>query len=252
MAGYGAYWAIVEDLYQNANALHPHYERISFELRMPLEMVESIIKDFNLFIFNADGTFGSNSVERRMQERIEKSLKARESAQYRWNKMRTHNETDANALQSHCNRNAIKERKVKERKVKENINTNSDLKLDIQDAIIVNHELIDWIGSNCKRVAKMKRPLTNDTAEKLCDEFGIQAVQEVILAMENWEPLHKKSVDTNLTCRNWLNRRNNAKPSNTNTYPTNGNTISRSDGIKQWVENQRNNPFLFGSQDQNL
>ena len=251
MAGYGAYWAIIEDLYQNANALHPHYERIAYELRISTEMAESIINDFNLFVYNNDGSFGSNSVSRRMQERIDKSTKARESASYRWNKMRTHNNNDANALQSECNSNAIKERKVKEKKIKE-INKELNSEIEFEEAIIANHELIDWINANCKRVAKMKRPLTNDAADKLCEEFGFDIVKQVILDMENWEPLHKKSIDTNLTCRNWLNRRNNAKPTNTTTYTANTGSNSRTEGIKDWVERQRNNPFLFGQQDPNL
>jgi hypothetical protein len=78
-------------------------------------MVESIVKDFELFTFDAEN-FGSLSVKRRLEERSQKSVRARESALNRWSK-------NANALRSHnerienlCEGNAIKERKGKERR----------------------------------------------------------------------------------------------------------------------------------------
>jgi hypothetical protein len=116
MKGYGLYWAIIEELYQNANALPTDYETIAFDMRSNSEEVESIINDFNLFEIK-DAYFCSNSVERRLNERSEKSEKARESANKRWNK-------NANALQTHCDSNAIKERKGKEIKGN-NIDDNS-------------------------------------------------------------------------------------------------------------------------------
>ena len=110
MQGYGVYWAIIEDLYQNANAMRPHYESIAYELRVQSEMVQSILNDFDLFVFDGDN-FGSLSISRRMQDRVNKSAKARESAFKRWN--------DATAMRTHSDRNAIKERKGKEKKRKE-------------------------------------------------------------------------------------------------------------------------------------
>ena len=83
--GYGLFWAIIEDLYNNANALPTDYESIAFDLRITPEVVKSIINDFELFCIDGD-EFGSSSVERRLNERNEKSVKARESAQKRWEK----------------------------------------------------------------------------------------------------------------------------------------------------------------------
>lgn len=108
MAGYGIYWSIIEELYQNANALLLNYERIAFELRTECELVKSVINDFNLFVID-DKNFSSFSVANRLNERANKSEKARASADKRWN--------NANAMQSHSEGNAIKERKVKEKKV---------------------------------------------------------------------------------------------------------------------------------------
>ena len=105
MIGYGVFWAIVEDLYNNANALRTDYEGIAYDYRIDVSIVTSVINDFDLFVFD-ENTFGSLSVQKRIDERDSRSVKARESAHKRW--------TNANAMQSQCEGNAIKERKVKE------------------------------------------------------------------------------------------------------------------------------------------
>jgi hypothetical protein len=119
MLGYGCYWAIIEDLYNNANALRTDYDGIAFELRITTEQAKSIINDFDLFVFDGD-YFGSASVERRLNERNEKSVKARQSAFDRWNKVKN----NANALRTQSDGNAIKESKGK--KKKEIIHTSFD------------------------------------------------------------------------------------------------------------------------------
>jgi hypothetical protein len=105
MQGYGVFWAIIEDLYNNANALRTDYDGIAYDLRSDSDIVASVINDFDLFIFNGD-FFGSKSVEERLNQRNSKSESARKSASYRWN--------NANALQTQSEGNAKKERKGKE------------------------------------------------------------------------------------------------------------------------------------------
>ena len=108
MAGYGIYWSIIEELYQNTNVLHLNYERIAFELRIEYDIVKSIIKDFDLFQLSDQG-FSSLSVQKRLDERENKSEKARLSVNKRW--------SDTNVLRTKYDSNTIKERKVKENKV---------------------------------------------------------------------------------------------------------------------------------------
>lgn len=108
--GYGIYWALIEELYQNANALQTNYKRIAFDMRVEEKIIESIVQNYGLFIVENE-YFGSLSVQRRLDMRNEKSNKARESAQKRWTK-------DANALPTQSDSNAIKESKVKETKRK--------------------------------------------------------------------------------------------------------------------------------------
>ena len=120
LLGYGLYWAIVEDLYNNANALQLHYESIAYELRTKENIVESIINDFDLFVIDG-GYFSSNGVKRRLEERKDKSTKASTSAKKRWNK----SERNADAMRTHSEGNAIKEKKRKEMKEIKIINTNN-------------------------------------------------------------------------------------------------------------------------------
>lgn len=106
--GYGLYWAIIEELYQNANAMRMECERIAYELRNDKERITSIINDFDLFVIEGE-YFYSESIQKRLNMRDEKSRKASESAKKRWE--------NANAMRPHSERNAIKERKGKENKV---------------------------------------------------------------------------------------------------------------------------------------
>jgi len=108
MSGYGIYWSIIEELYQNTNVLHLNYERIAFELRADISSIKSIINDFNLFVISGEN-FSSLSVQKRLDERINKSEKARLSVNKRW--------SDTNVLQTKYDSNTIKERKGKEKKV---------------------------------------------------------------------------------------------------------------------------------------
>jgi hypothetical protein len=86
------------------------YEGIAYDLRSDSDLVASVVNDFDLFIFDGD-YFGSNSVQERLDQRNDKSAKARKSANYRWD--------NANAVKTQSDSNAKKERKGKEIKGKE-------------------------------------------------------------------------------------------------------------------------------------
>lgn len=115
MTGYGIFWSIIEDLYHNTNVLRLDYDGIAYELRADVNMVKSVINDFDLFVLDGD-EFGSTSIEKRLQERAEKSRKATESINSRWEKIRSNKESDTNVLRPEYERNTIKERKGKEKK----------------------------------------------------------------------------------------------------------------------------------------
>jgi len=115
MQGIGIYWCIVEMLYEESGLIPLEYDRIAFELRTDKSVVQSVIHDFDLFQIDND-SFWSDAVNDRLQERINKSEKARNNVLKRWNK---HKKNTA-VLPPYESSNTIKERKGKERKGKDN------------------------------------------------------------------------------------------------------------------------------------
>jgi len=110
-AGIGIYWDLVEMLHENGGFIMlSECDRIAFELKEDIELIKSVIFDFDLFKIEKK-SFYSVSALRRIQERKEKSLKAKASASIRWN--------NANALQTQSEGNAIKEKKSKVKESKE-------------------------------------------------------------------------------------------------------------------------------------
>lgn len=110
----GIYWCLIEMLYEEGGFLPiDECDCIADELRTQCDRIENVIKNYRLF--DNDGVrFWSKSVLKRIDLRNEKSKKAQESANSRWEKY-------AVALRPHCDRNAIKEKKRKEIKRKESI-----------------------------------------------------------------------------------------------------------------------------------
>lgn len=108
---YWLYWAIIEDLYNNANSLQLDCNGIAYDYRIDEKIVESVIKDFELFTIDKD-KFYSKSVQDRLDQRIEKSRIWRENAEKRWWVK------NATAYTKWCKPNALKERKGKEIKIK--------------------------------------------------------------------------------------------------------------------------------------
>src|SRR5690606_23194824 len=116
--GYGLFWAIIEDLYNNTNVLPTDYECIAFDLRTNPDVIKSIINDFDLFVIEND-TFRSISVERRLSESNANCIKATESVLKRWNK----NKKETIVLQTNYDSNTKKESKgtkIKVNQTKEN------------------------------------------------------------------------------------------------------------------------------------
>jgi hypothetical protein len=167
MQGYGVFWAIVEDLYNNANALRMDYDGIAYDLRSDSDLVASVVQDFDLFIFDGE-FFGSNSVQERLDQRNNKSESARKSASYRWG--------NANALQTLSEGNAKKERKGKEIKGKE-------IKIKYKDNIT----------------------LTEKENEKLVTEFGDLLVKKCYDFLSSYKIEKSYSTKSDyLTIRRWV------------------------------------------------
>lgn len=116
---YWLYWALIEDMYNNAEAMHLDCEGIAYDMRVDEKTIKSLISDFDLFIIDWD-KFYSKWVIERLEQRNKKSATARESAMKRWNKKNaTVMQSHSNSIKKECDSNAIKESKVKESKIKE-------------------------------------------------------------------------------------------------------------------------------------
>jgi len=176
--GYGLFWAIIEDLYNNANALRTDYEGIAYDFRVDVLLIESIIKDFDLFVFEGD-TFGSLSVQKRIDERDSKSVKARESAHKRW--------TNANAMQSQCEGNAIKESKGKE----------------IKESKVNKRKVVDttlFVDSDVNTIEKFEQSFIGT-------QYEIANFNYYFEVIKNWsDSKGEKKKDWIATAKNWMAR----------------------------------------------
>ena len=160
MIGYGCFWSIIEDLYNNANALPLDYESIAYDLRVNENVIDSIINDFELFIIEG-GFFGSKSVENRLNQRNEKSINASKAANKRWSK----SENNANDMQTHSDSNAIKERKGKE--IKENERKVKEIKLNkVSDESLQKQSFKNWTLEDFENDIKLHRAEVNFTKDQ--------------------------------------------------------------------------------------
>lgn len=133
MEGYGWYWVIIEMLREQEDyriKITKHvYNAFAMQMQCTADAVHSYIdaciNEFDLLV--SDGEyFWSESLLNRMKVKDEKSQKAKKAANARWQKdsnskgsMQLQSESNANAMQTQCEGNAIKESKRKEIKEKE-------------------------------------------------------------------------------------------------------------------------------------
>lgn len=190
LAGIGAYWCIIEMLYENnGKIMRTECERIAFELRTDYDFINSIINDFDLFIVS-DTEFYSNSVLFRLNLRNEKSKKASLSAKTRW--------YNANALQSQSESNAINKSKVNKKESKESKKDKNKQKpkkeINIDFDIFWNaYDKKEGSKPNCK---KKWSKLTDEIRTKIIETLPIwklkflekkyQPFPETYLNQERW------------------------------------------------------------------
>ena len=149
--GYGIFWAMIEDLYQNANALPLDYDCIAYDFRTNSDMIESIVNDFDLFEVGED-TFSSLSIQRRLGKRMEISEKrakaGRISAEKRKKERRTEHVLKC-VEQIPTKESKVKESKVKDNKEKDNTNTNTVCVFNFKKSLLdygFKKELVDeWL-----------------------------------------------------------------------------------------------------------
>jgi hypothetical protein len=115
---FGLYWAIIEMLHEQGGFLDNDPEAISFALRANKERITKLLNFPGIFEIS-DGKITCQRVIRNLQDRREKSDKAKESINKRWHK-------DTDVLPTNYDGNTIKERKGKEIKEKSNTSHTTD------------------------------------------------------------------------------------------------------------------------------
>ena len=103
--GYGIYFMILEILREQTNFQFPisGIEDLSYEWHISKEKIISVIKDFDLFVIN-EFDFFSEKLILYLQPYLEKSIRAINAANIRWNNAKAY----AKALPEQCDSNAIK------------------------------------------------------------------------------------------------------------------------------------------------
>jgi hypothetical protein len=189
MLGYGIFWAIIEELYNNTNVLRMDYECIAYDLRVDVSIVKSVINDFDLFVFDGDN-FGSESVERRINERIEKSKKASESVSKRWERIRANNERNTNVSKSDTIKE-IKESKVKE--IKEIVIADKSATKEERSLIFFNRIIpfVEEFGKDTCRDFYNYWIESNENGKKM--RFEMQKVFDIRRRLTTWKNNERKN-----------------------------------------------------------
>lgn len=170
------------------------YDSISYDLRVDKKIIESVINDFDLFQIT-DQSFGSLSIQRRLDEREEKSNKARKSANYRWSSMRTQCErTD-----DQCERNAIKEIKEKEIKEKESERETESLSPNSFRYFLKNKCPYLSDPQNIKQLSK-------EQYDELVQKYGDELIRKISLKIENRDDLRRRYNDLFTTLDSWAEK----------------------------------------------
>ena len=177
-------------------------ESFAFDFRCSEEVISSVILDFDLFVIDGD-SFGSISIQNRLEERNAKSNKARENALKRWNKT----EKDANALQTDEGCIAIKESKEKEKKDNDLLSEQKAIFEEFRVEFLGSKRGIDTEFANFAKRHKdwkeclplLKPAFINQlNYKKACKENNLFVPQwknlQTWLNQREWEVLHDKQT----------------------------------------------------------
>lgn len=148
LAGIGAFWCIVEMLYEQDGTLPiTSIPSIAYTLHADEEMLKNIVCKMDLFECNKK-FFWSRSVRKRLGIINEISDIRRKAAEKRWKSSKKSDanamqmqcksnakaqNNDANAMQTECKCNAIKEKEIKGNDIKEYNDNNTDSARDARE-----------------------------------------------------------------------------------------------------------------------
>lgn len=200
MEGIGIYWCIIEMLYEQAGYIPlVDIESIAFALHTECERIKSVLQNFDLFKFE-DESFFSESVLRRLDVRFSKSNNAKKAALKRWDTKRK-SKRNANAMQTHSEGNANKEKESKVNN-KEIYNTFYDTEIEKSNSDENYLRIVKILfGENnlaipLKSVLKMEEQLSYEQAKRLIylkAQYKF-SISDVLEEMENWKDLKNRKT----------------------------------------------------------
>ena len=101
MESYGIFWAVLEMLFTEENKLCiEDYDSLAFGLQCDAKVLKQVIEDFDLFVVE-DGCFYSRRLNNHIEDINNKSNKAKESINKRWNNtnvIRTYNDSNTSKV----------------------------------------------------------------------------------------------------------------------------------------------------------
>jgi len=101
MESYGIFWSVLEMLFTEENKLCVEdYDSLAFGLQCDPKILKQVIEDFDLFVVE-DGCFYSRRLNNHIEDINNKSNKAKESINKRWNNtnvIRTYNDSNTSKV----------------------------------------------------------------------------------------------------------------------------------------------------------
>ena len=209
----GAYWCIVEMLYEEGGyLLLSEYDRITFELRPNNDLIKFLIYDSELFKNDGEKFWSETAIER-LKLRSEKSEKARKSIESRWNR-----KNNTNVIRTNEERNTNKVKESKENKT----NTDVFIYSKFYDSEILKSEndskymfFVKFIFGENETHEKLygllsiPKQLSFENFNQLIEKAKINGMKlmDVVLKIENDKKYWKGKKSLYLTMNNWIENR---------------------------------------------
>lgn len=178
--GYGIYFMIIERLRESRDYMSvKDYNIIAFDLRVSSEKIKSVVEDFGLFVFTENGKhFYSESLNKRMEIKDERSISAKKAASARWNKEKTigtdKQGVNADAMQSHSESNpsAMPINKERNKEIKKERESHTRTHEEVPDSVDVKPER-PWQSYS---IDELSQQLINSTTwkESVCMQYQLQ------------------------------------------------------------------------------
>ena len=205
LEGIGAYWCIIEMLYEEGGyLLRTEYDRIAFELRTDLELIKNVIENFDLFEKDKNKFWSITAIDR-LNKRISKSTKARESVQKRWDKY----ERNTNVILEQNNSNTSKVKESKNKTDFEIFNLKSlclysaeEIGNHLKEDMYVLQVLENDLKLSREEIYKLIDRFLKDQALNLHRSFG-----EISKHLQNWAKKQEKETSGKLIYPGNINKK---------------------------------------------